>query len=57
VIKLVLVALVVGVAAFSRRTVHTRGDDASGLIGFLALVAGIGALVWRGWNGRRAATA
>jgi len=32
VIKLVLVALVVGVAAFSRRTVHTRGDDASGLV-------------------------
>jgi copper transport protein len=31
VIKLVLVALVVGVAAFSRRIVHTRGDDASGL--------------------------
>jgi len=30
---------------------------AGGLIGFLALVAGIGALVWRGWNGRRAATA
>jgi copper transport protein len=29
VIKLVLVALVVGVAAFSRRVVHTRGDDAS----------------------------
>ena len=27
-----LVAVVVGVAAFSRRTVHTRGDDASGLI-------------------------
>ncbi len=32
VIKLVLVALVVGVAAFSRRIVHTRGDDASGLV-------------------------
>jgi len=32
VIKLVLVVLVVGVAAFSRRTVHTRGDDASTLV-------------------------
>jgi copper transport protein len=32
VIKLVLVALVVGVAAVSRRIVHTRGDDASGLV-------------------------
>jgi copper transport protein len=32
VIKLVLVVLVVGLAAFSRRTVHTRGDDASGLV-------------------------
>lgn len=32
VIKLVLVAFVVGVAAFSRRTVHTRGDDASALV-------------------------
>lgn len=32
VIKLVLVALVVGLAAFSRRTVHTRGDDASALV-------------------------
>lgn len=32
VIKLVLVVLVVGLAAFSRRTVHTRGDDASTLV-------------------------
>ncbi len=32
VIKLVLVVLVVGLAAFSRRTVHTRGDDASALV-------------------------
>ncbi len=32
VIKLVLVILVVGVAAFSRRMVHTRGDDASTLV-------------------------
>ena len=32
VIKLVLVVLVVGVAAFSRRIVHTRGDDATGLV-------------------------
>lgn len=30
---------------------------AGGLIGFLALVAGIGAMVWQGWNGRRTATA
>lgn len=32
VIKLVLVVLVVGLAAFSRRTVHTRGDDAGVLV-------------------------
>lgn len=32
VIKLVLVALVVGVAAFGRRTVHTRGDGADRLL-------------------------
>jgi copper transport protein len=32
VIKLVLVVLVVGLAAFSRRTVHTRGDEASVLV-------------------------
>lgn len=32
VIKLVLVLLVVGVAGFSRRTIHTRADDASGLV-------------------------
>ena len=32
VIKLVLVVLVVGVAAFSRRTVHTRSDGASVLV-------------------------
>ena len=32
VIKLVLVVAVVGVAAFSRRTVHTRGDDASAIV-------------------------
>ncbi len=32
VIKLVLVVLVVGVAAFSRRTVHTRDDEASVLV-------------------------
>lgn len=32
VIKLVLVALVVGVAAFSRRIVHTRGDDTGDLV-------------------------
>ena len=32
VIKLVLVILVVGVAAFSRRMVHTRGDDASTVV-------------------------
>ncbi len=32
VIKLVLVLLVVGLAAFSRRTLHTRGDDASVLV-------------------------
>src|SRR6056297_1660519 len=32
VIKLVLVVLVVGLAAFTRRTVHTRGDDASSLV-------------------------
>ncbi len=32
VIKLVLVVLVVAVAAYSRRTVHTRGDDASALV-------------------------
>lgn len=30
---------------------------AGGLIGFLALVAGIGALAWRTWNGRGTATA
>jgi hypothetical protein len=30
---------------------------AGGLIGFLALIAGIGALVWQSLNGRRAATA
>jgi hypothetical protein len=28
-----------------------------GLIGFIALIAGIGALVWRTWNGRGAVTA
>jgi hypothetical protein len=28
-----------------------------GLIGFLALLAGIGALTWRAFNGRRTATA
>jgi hypothetical protein len=28
-----------------------------GLVGFLALIAGIGALVWQALNGRRAATA
>lgn len=32
VIKLVLVVLVLGLAAFSRRMVHTRGDDASVLL-------------------------
>ena len=32
VIKLVLVIVVVGVAAFSRRIVHARGDDASTLV-------------------------
>ena len=32
VIKLILVVFVVGLAAFSRRTVHTRGDDASVLV-------------------------
>jgi copper transport protein len=32
VIKLVLVVLVVGVAAYSRRTVHTRGDEASAIV-------------------------
>ena len=32
VIKLVLVVVVVGLAAFSRRTVQTRGDDASVLV-------------------------
>ncbi|HUS41833.1 MAG TPA: copper resistance protein CopC [Ilumatobacteraceae bacterium] len=32
VIKLILVVLVVGVAAFSRRLVHSRGDDASVLV-------------------------
>ena len=32
VIKLVLVVLVVGVAAFSRRTLHTRGGEASVLV-------------------------
>lgn len=32
VIKLVLVLLVVGLAAFSRRTLHTRSDDASVLV-------------------------
>jgi len=32
VIKLVLVVLVVGLAAFTRRTVHMRGDDASSLV-------------------------
>jgi hypothetical protein len=49
-----LLALFVGlVALWLLRQVPFAG----GLIGFLALVAGIGALVWRGWNGRRAATA
>ncbi len=32
VIKLVLVVMVVGLAVFSRRTVHTRGDEASVLV-------------------------
>jgi copper transport protein len=32
VIKLVLVATVVGLAAFSRRTLHSRGDDATALL-------------------------
>ena len=32
VIKLVLVVVVVGVAGFSRRIVHTRGDEATGLV-------------------------
>ena len=30
---------------------------AGGLIGFVALVAGIGALAWRAWNGRGTAAA
>jgi copper transport protein len=32
VIKLVLVVFVVGLAAFNRRTIHMRSDDASGLV-------------------------
>ena len=32
VVKLVLVVFVVGLAAFNRRTIHTRGDDAGALV-------------------------
>ena len=32
VIKLALVVLVLGLAAFNRRTIHTRGDDAGGVL-------------------------